>query len=688
MRLQYVMMAAITWFGFTLLERGAQGADAAKPAPAAKAATSPSDTPAPPKPVAKPAAPEKKAAAAEKKEAKPAKPAPAETKAAAPTSAGVAAPPAKPSQPTRIPPVEPVAPMAQGPKPVFRPITAADLQAIKQQLVAAVARLSERFEEAGESSDPWKKLLGWDALQAQVARPGLPELAELEKAFARFSDDDETLGLMWFVDVREVMRTYIAAARAMSDNQTKARFEAISEALQRRLDTYAKTPKNEDAVWIGNAVRWLEDIGQSTPALRQRVSALQQSNLHVQISADLIGAVIGGPVDEIAPVQDYILGTDIYGEGHTQGNLTVKLNPSAERASLETIFTGQVDTNTIGYHKPVQIYSVGTTTLEGHKPLWISVDGLGGEPAWASANVNSTITGIGSKRNSALIAKFACKKANQQKPQAEAIASCHAEQRFIERMEQQAGDMLEKANDGFQTKFRKPLTERKVFPASLAFSTTEERMSIVGLAANAFQLAAAKAPPAAAPGADLTLRLHESMINNMAATALGGRTLHEDTLVTGLTDLLGKMPEQLKRDDDGEAWAITFADEQPISVHFADNRFEFTLRGARYVRGDKSHPGMYVTVAYKLVKDGNTFKAVRDGGLQILPPGVAPGTEYKLSGKQVAIRKLLDRRFSKLFPEEMVGKGIELPGEWKKAGKLQAVALNSTDGWLSVGWKR
>ena len=47
----------------------------------------------------------------------------------------------------------------------------------------------------------------------------------------------------------------------------------------------------------------------------------------------------------------------------------------------------------------------------------------------------------------------------------------------------------------------------------------------------------------------MSLRVHESMINNLALDALSGRTVHEDKLQAAVTDLLGHLPEKMKGDD-------------------------------------------------------------------------------------------------------------------------------------------
>jgi len=155
-----------------------------------------------------------------------------------------------------------------------------------------------------------------------------------------------------------------------------------------------------------------------------------------------------------------------------------------------------------------------------------------------------------------------------------------------------------------------------------------------------------------------------------------------------LKDVLGHVPEEFKPDQQDQPWAINFAPDVPITCDFLDNQFRISVRGRRYVRGDNAYPAMNVTVVYNIVRAGDTIKAVRQGGLQIFPPDFVPGKGERLSGRQLVIRDLLARRFGKVFKEELVGKGIELPGNWKKAGRLMPVAMTAKDGWLTVSWNR
>ncbi len=247
-----------------------------------------------------------------------------------------------------------------------------------------------------------------------------------------------------------------------------------------------------------------------------------------------------------------------------------------------------------------------------------------------------------------------------------------------------------KANQKYTEKFHRPFTDRKLFPQMLRFSTTEQAFTVTGLQAGGGKVAAPGAPPpVTAEGADMTLRLHESMINNLAFDALAGRTIYEEKVQATAVDLLGRLPDKMKGDDDGKPWAITFAPRQPISVTFADDGFRVTIRGVKYFKGSEAHPAMNVSAAYKIEKSPEgVFRAVRQGDIEAFPPGFVPGGGKKLSGPQKFLSKLLEKRFAKVFEPEFLGKGLELPGKWKVLGKLLPIEVVCRDGWLVIAWKR
>lgn len=567
----------------------------------------------------------------------------------------------------------------------YHPITQADVAEAKTALIASLERLNERVSRWGQNGNAWKKYVQYEKLLAELGCDK-PDTNKLIKILSRYAANHDGLELACFVDVRQALHNYIALRNAVDNPKVKPVFEKIISDLAAASEKHSANPSNETALLISGYSRWLQDARQ-TPEL---IQALQQQfarpNFFATISADVVTAGFTDKIDDVMPVRDNILGTDIHGTAHTKGTICGRLLPCTDAAAIEAIFSGSADSENVGYHGPAIIFSNSSTKLSASKRICISADGLIAQPAVSHAETSATINDIRSKNGCRLIERIGWSRAGKQQSQAEQIASSHAEDRLNERIDAQAEETLAKANEQFQDKFKKPLVDRNLFPQLLQFSTTEQTMSVVALQAGRCKTAAPGLPPKPSVSGDITVQLHESAVNNFAFDALAGRTIREEKMQAAAVDLLGKLPDKMKGDEDGKPWAITFAAKQPISISFIDGGFILTLRGAKFYKGDDAYEEMNVTATYKIVKVGDKFKAIRPNDVEALPPSFKEGMQ--LSGRQQIIRSLLIKRFGKVFEKEMFGEGIELSGKWKSVGKLTPVEVVCRDGWLVLVMRR
>ena len=128
--------------------------------------------------------------------------------------------------------------------------------------------------------------------------------------------------------------------------------------------------------------------------------------------------------------------------------------------------------------------------------------------------------GLGSR----LVSRIGWNRARQSERQAEAIAADHAEDRIQNRMNDEVGDKLSDARERYENEYRRPLERRGEVPEHIRFSSTKKDLAIEVTQATPSQLAAPGAPPEAADAHDMTMRLHESAVNNYSASMLGGAT--------------------------------------------------------------------------------------------------------------------------------------------------------------------
>ena len=381
----------------------------------------------------------------------------------------------------------------------MRPLTPADLEQARATLQAAVGRLEERLQGDTASGAARRKWLDVDRLQTLVAGSQSPQLAELQPIYANFSSGYYGLNLTSFAAVRNALATYMGTAQYVQEPaKFSAAYKTFMAALAQHVGRFEKHPNPDDAYFVSSTILWLQAYRQVPELVVQLRDRFQQPNLFVDVAARLVDATIGGTVDETGPLNDVILGTTVCGTVHTYGTVTARLAPDPDRALVDTYFSGGADTNSVGYNGPAIIYTVGHTNLSGVKRLWSDAAGLNALPAASDASTCTTITGIGSQNCSRLVERVASRRAAEQKPQAEAEAACHAQQRLNERMDSQGADTIARANSQMEERVRRPLIDRGVFPAVLKYLTTEEFVQVVGLESAGHQLVRRSAPPGGA----------------------------------------------------------------------------------------------------------------------------------------------------------------------------------------------
>ena len=407
-------------------------------------------------------------------------------------------------------------------------------------------------------------------------------------------------------------------------------------------------------------------------------------NFRAAVSGEVLGIAVAGPVDDTAPIDDYILGTTLHGTGHTVGETKVCLTPDPSSGYFDAVMHGVNESQNVGEHAPVWIYSHATTQVAVVKRMWVNSQGLHSHPAVGAAETHSVIDSIQAMSGRKFVENAAWRRAEQQHPEADAIASEHAGCRVAQRADAQADPMIEDANKQFAQR-RRPLDERLIFPQMLESRTTETAVEVFGMQAVASQFAAPAPPPALAHPADICMQIHESAINNTAATMLAGMRLTEDMFQRTAAELLGSVPETLKPDPSQEPFTLVFQGERPITVSFADNGYTITLRGQKFISGDQTRPAMNIAASYKIEKTPQGFKGVREGELEIYAPGRQAPIAASASRRS---GPCCTRRFSKLFPPEMLFQGFTPKGRLAKAGKFVPAEVSTSAGWLTVGWCR
>ena len=573
-------------------------------------------------------------------------------------------------------------------KDSYAPVDDERIHRARRELAAASRSLNAYLTPRGTNGAAWKTYLGWGQLQEQARSDVIPKPNALAELHRRFTADYEGLEIPRFSRVARALRGYSDLARARAVPNPEQRYRAQLDELAERLPVYLDRPTQVDRWSIARRLGWLEQTNQ-VPGLVQAVrQQLSRQNLWVQISRRFVSLGINRPVHRVRPVRDNILGTRISGTGRTTGSLQVRFVPNDHRAVFETVFLGQTATDTVGSNGPVRIYSNGCTQFTASKRIMLDEHGLTSAPSSTQATTRTKIRGLSTNRGGLadrFIRKAAWKRVRSSQGQAQLIAARHAEARISGRLDQESGARVADANMDFLTRFRNPLLRRNVFPRQLVFRTSANRLFVQALQANRNQLGAPDLPPPLVGSHDLAVRVHESTSSNLLEGLIGGRRFTDGQTRARALAWFGDLPEKLESTKDEEPWSITFANQSPITVAFSDGEIAVTIRGQSYTSGSRRFRAMNITARYRIELSPPGARLTRQEDLEILPPGFDPSQD-RLSASQVALRRLVSRRLSRVFEPQIQTQGLKLQGPWGKAGPLLLNQVHANQGWLTMAW--
>ena len=577
---------------------------------------------------------------------------------------------------------------AEAAKAAFRAISAEDVARVRSALVAALAPLDAYLAGGGENGEAWKRYLKWTDLEDQASGDEALDIGKLARVHQAFTNNHQGLELPQFTSVTDALRKYIDYAALASAQDPRSQYEQALSGLADRLESYVNTPDVDGNYEIGRGLGALSGTGQAPDFVASVRQQLSRPNLHVSITEGFINDLMADEINNQRPIRDTILDTPISGTGYTTAQVSMRLIPNHERATLETHLQGTTLSRTVGFNR-VRIHSNGTTTFTASKRLMLTPWQVNSQPAVASARTSSCVTHIDAHK---IVQRIARKQIRKKQPQANAIAARHAERRITREFDEQIASQLQQANRDLNARIERwlaPLKRRRSEPAMVRFSTSAEHLMLTLLQADRFQLGAPDAPPALGAPHEIVARVHESWVNNIAGALLAGRKLTDEKVVELSEELSGELPEGLAEQDE-EPWSITFARRLPVSVEFSDGKYTVTIRGREFTSGDREFKAMNISATYQITSGPQGVQLRREGDVSILPPGFNEA-EDRLSTGQVTLRTILTRKFAKVFEEEVA---LDSPIEFKvrrldkpeRLVRLHLGEMLAVGGWLGVGF--
>jgi hypothetical protein len=572
----------------------------------------------------------------------------------------------------------------------FHPISNEWFAYRRAKLEWAARQLDNYLATAPQRRGAWLKYLRFDEMKAEIAKGEKGNSEVLFDIAPLYKKGHVGLEKKQFTDMAAALSDYNDALYTRTNENAKKDHAARMNELAKLVDTYSTKPDDVDPISIGYLIGNTTAASQNPEVLQYVRNQFARPNLELYVHRQFITGSVDREIHETNPVEDNILGASVSGTATFNGRMVSTTLESPNKALIDLHMFGLIDSYTTAYKGPAVVDSHGTTNIDAHKLLMFDEDGLHENCAVVQANTCTEFLCIGSTKRFAnkLITKMATKKAYENKAEAEEIAAEHAEERLAAKFNEQTGELVAKTNERLRTKFKDPLVRRGMYPQQVHVSTDANQIIVTALSADSYQLGAPDAPPKIESNSpmDVDANVHESMVNNVLAGFLAGRTIDRAEAEEMSKKASGKVADELK-DENEKDWSITFDAERPIVVRFRNDTVKITIHGTEFTSDKTIYPAMDISATYKIVPGKPLGKMIRQGGVEIFPPGFQEGKD-QLSTSQQSLRRILERRMVKTFKEEIDLKPIKMGDPSKKEVLLYVTQALSGSGWLQLGMQR
>lgn len=565
----------------------------------------------------------------------------------------------------------------------------ADLQRQRDLVSSSYMAMLARIPKGLQVVSDWERFVSEARLAPQFDNP-----AELQRVVSLLGKD--LTGMEWepLQHYRHELRKYLLLRAAAENASLASEFEKHKAALLVAMKECSTTGAAEQQVRLANELHWHTSNGQMSGILEKVKGLNRHNNIDVRVSRKLLGAYVRDSFVRPQTVRDCILDTAIHGNATVCGQSDVELVNDNSHIRFDIVVRASVQSDTVGLNGPVKIYSGGATQIVTHKPVVFDGRSLIGLPAYSHAQTNSFTKAIDTKFKGMadrLVTRIAAKQVEKKKDEGNAIAARHAERDTNLSVDKEVNLMLHDGNDTLYKEYTRPATIRGFLPQRYDLATLSEQIRFATSFAGNMHLSAAKLPVSPMPIGDVSAQIHQSMANNMLDIYLAGKTFSIDELVEYAAQLQGGSSSAAPSDkptkpkSSSKPTRFTLESRYPVELVFDKQQVFMNIR-AKTVQIDKQiYSAMNIGLRFNIRQEAGRWMLEFEGEPVIVPSRVELDPEAKLSGPEVAIRRILRNIIARDLPKTTPIDSIPLKKESKTIGTLAPTVINTSEGWLSFG---
>lgn len=553
-----------------------------------------------------------------------------------------------------------------------------DIGMARQRLDQAMSNLENFLATSPQHQSNWLAFLTWNDLQKELKeeKPDLDRITQIEKAFRQ---NYFGLEMRQFTGVRDALANYAHALKFGSDKSKAIEsFNKLLTKLSEQLQLPNATADFENIREVGQSVAYLVQGNQASSLVQSVRGAFSRANARVLISSEFVSKRFSRPVNEANPVNEVILGTQLFGQSWLQGYVTPQLLDSSSNAALRLNLNGSFSSQNIGYNRSVKLHTQGSGSVAASETIALTDRGLVPlNDTSSDANLASQINDIEARLR--IVRKIASKQAAKQKPQADSIAEGRLENRIRTQFHEKLTQQISEANERIKTPDLPVLTRLGVDRPSRTTWSSPQYLALLWRLQGQSQLAAPTSCPLVVDPSGVTVQLHHSVVTNLLDPVLAGRIIKNTDIDSISTQFGGTLGKGLAQQKDEKPWAITMAPFHPVEIELDDSLVKFRIRTSRLDSGDQVlKMGASIEAAYKIVLTDGAIQLERQDDVKIVlaeQRGARPAT----------IRRLLKKIFDDVFKQKLLDQPVRvtdrLPNELKD---LSLMSISVDDGWIQA----
>jgi hypothetical protein len=616
----------------------------------------------------------------------------------------------------------------------YQPITAERFAPYRRELIESARALEQAIGGDSPFARDWKRYLKWELLEPQLADDARVDRAGLDNlglVLRRLRSNHPGLELPVFTRLAIAIDQYrdLAFWNALAARRDTAPiYGSFVKDLDEQLRRHAEEPTTETTREIGTALGTIDFLGQAPEAVDVIRASYSEPNIVADVTTDALNE-LAGPVCQIRPVRECILGATIRGTAITNGLVTFQPQNAQNMIELDMYLNGIINSRTVGYKKPVKIHATGYTNYWASKRLLISDDQFTTAGLTVDARTRTRIHSVqktGGKFGKRIIEKIAWKKVRESKSQSERIAARKAEVKIAQDFDDQVVTALTNGRVSYEEKLRTPLRRVALLTDAVRLASDTEGIHSRLLLASHRQIATNTKPPQRSPENDVTVQVHETAVNNFLPTLLGGASLRQNSaeekpklegdVPKWLRELARKTPKEAAEDEqppheertvkepvsaeeaeEFRPWHFVLNSEAPASVSFTDQKLVLRMRLAELKASadetEEARRNWDFIVTYSIIQDGNEVLLRREGDIEAFPTGFDPRWDERLTSEQVGVRNNMAANLNKRaaagqgFPAEIPLPAVKLPRQGEEKLTLVLTQLDCDNGWLTLGYR-